>query len=161
MSLKGEKVHLSAEKHFKDKVTLVSCIGSRFSQRMVDAWLNGMMSADIPETDRPSQVVWLNFAEGPLFYIGIFRRMLLISARYQFSTEKQACTLYHFGNSLQVRQRLGMTNRYLGYVCAVDSQGIVRWHVHAMDPPEQEELAALGKLIREMHSKQKRKQLKI
>ena len=51
-----------------------------------------------------------------------------------------------------------MQNRYLGYVCLVDPDGVVRWHVHGNELPAEAELAAFGSLVQKAIQKPKPKQ---
>jgi hypothetical protein len=47
-----------------------------------------------------------------------------------------------------MRRKLRFTNRYLGYVCVVDSAGVVRWHVHSSEIPTEQQIEALRRCLR-------------
>ena len=43
----------------------------------------------------------------------------------------------------QMRRQLHVENRYLGYVCLVDEEAVVRWHVHSSEVPSKAQVEAL------------------
>ncbi|KAJ3070880.1 Mitochondrial ATPase complex subunit atp10 [Podochytrium sp. JEL0797] len=55
--------------------------------------------------------------------------------------ERRGQYLIHCGSILEERNRIGMTNRVLGWVHLVDGQGMVRWSAHG--PAKEHEVAAL------------------
>jgi len=49
--------------------------------------------------------------------------------------------------SVELRHKLRFENRFLGYVCVVDEEGVVRWHVHSNEKPTPKQIEALRKLL--------------
>ena len=60
--------------------------------------------------------------------------------------------LCRFGDSGRAREEMRMENRFLGYVCLVDREGVVRWHVHGNETPSEEGAHALREGIRSLSS---------
>jgi len=145
-SLDGTEVALGAAvgRHFAGRWTLLGCSGSNFSQGMVDAWIAGV-TADAP-SDGELQACWLSLVEGTV--LGWLRTPLLASMRRGVPTERHSRFLCRFeDDTTDLRRTLQMTNRYLGYVCLVDPQGTVRWHVHGSEVPSEEQVSGLRGLI--------------
>ena len=160
-SLAGEEVKMGTGEGrlFAGKWTLVGCAGSNFAQGMVDAWLTGVVeeaSADHAGDGNAEgdgalsspllQTSWLSLVEGTI--LGWLRRPLLASMRRGVPTERHDRFLCRFDeDTSELRRCLQMSNRYLGYVCLVDPQGSVRWHVHGNELPSADELSSLKKLL--------------
>jgi len=145
-SLTAEVVHLNPTGAFRRAPTLVGCTGSRFSEAMVDGWLNGLAGQVDADGTPPVQTLWLSLVEG--LTLRMLQRPLLSSMRWSVPVERHASFLCHFGDSQPEREQLHMSNRYIGYVCLVDEQGVVRWHVHSSEAPTEDALAALRDLLR-------------
>lgn len=159
-SLAGDTVSLSTRGggFFDGKWTVLGCTGSNFAAPMVDGWLTSIgESSAATATDGPEspssaamipnvQVRWLSFVEGML--LSWFRRPLLVSMRRSVPSDRHESFLCHFGDSDAARKVLLMQNRYLGYVCVVDPQGVVRWHVHGNEVPGAKDLATLNGILR-------------
>jgi len=144
-SLTGDEVAIDTE-FFAGRWSLLGCAGSQFAQPMVDGWMDGVSKALSQKPSPPSlQLRWLSLVDGRL--LGWFRRPLLATMRRSVPSERHAAFLCHFGDSTEPRRRLQMQNRYLGFVCAVDSRGVVRWHVHGSDVPDELQAMTLVDLI--------------
>ena len=146
-SLAGEEVSLSADGLFHRQLTLLGCCGSQHGQEMVDGWLEGLSAALVPQGPPalPVRTVWLSLVDSPGF--SWVRMVLVGSMRMSVPKERHDSFVVHFGDSGEMRRRLQMENRHLGYVALVDSQARVRWHVHGSETPTDEEVAALARLI--------------
>ena len=94
----------------------------------------------------PLQARWLALVEGSIY--GWLRRPLLAAMRHSVAAERHGRFLCRFeDDATELRRVLRMSNRYLGYVCLVDPQGSVRWHVHGNEEPDEQEVAALRALV--------------
>merc|ERR1740130_2218576 len=138
--LNGVDVTLSAGDMFGNRLTLLGCSGSRFGQPMVDAWLSGADERDTPEAapTLPLQVLRLSLLEST--FLSWMKTPLLASMRSGVPQEHRDAFLCCFGSVHTARQKMRMTNQYLGYVCLVDGGGVVRWHVHSSDVPTADEI---------------------
>ena len=139
-SLAGEEVSVgpAAGGLFENRWTLLGCAGSNFAKSMVDTWMEAAAAPELvasaAEAGRVGlQTSWLSLVEGTL--LSWLRRPLLLSMRSSVPAERHTRFLCTFGQMEQVRRTLQMQNKYLGYVCLVDPQGIVRWHVHGNEVP--------------------------
>jgi hypothetical protein len=95
----------------------------------------------------PLQVRWLSFVEGRV--LSWIARPLMMSMRASVPRERHERFLCHFAvDTVEVRKVLLMQNRYLGYVCLVDPQGVVRWHVHGNELPSEQEASRFRALVR-------------
>ena len=145
-SLAGEEVTLGAGAAgglFADKWTLLGCANSSFAMTMVDEWLLGV-------EDRAAspllQARWLSLVEGVA--LSWLQRPLLASMRGSVPAARHDRFLCRFDrDATDLRKSLQMTNRYLGYVCLVDTKGLVRWHVHGNEVPSEEDLTTLASQI--------------
>ena len=57
------------------------------------------------------------------------------------------CLAHLVFGSVELRHKLRFTNRYLGYVCVVDEEGVIRWHVHSSEIPTEQQIEALRKAL--------------
>jgi hypothetical protein len=138
---------------FANRWTLLGCAGSSFAQEMVDKWLVGAVAEEAAAAEGGAaaapaglQARWLALVEGTVLVW--FQRPLLASMRRSVPAERHGRFLCRFeSDASELRRKLQMSNRYLGYVCLVDPQGVVRWHVHGNEPPTEEQLAALKSLV--------------
>ncbi len=162
-SLSGEEAALAEGGVFGGRLTLLGCAGSNFAKPMVDGWVCGVSDAveaaggaaaggagggSRGEAAVPLQAMWLSLVEGssPIL-LRWMRSPLLFSMRMSVSSERHSRFYTHFGDATALRKQMQMTNRYLGYVCLVDGSGVVRWHVHGNEPPSDEEVEGLAKLV--------------
>jgi hypothetical protein len=147
--LAGDDLLLDGTGMFAGRWSLVGCAGSQFAQSMVDGWLtagDGSDATAASEAEASSlQTMRLSLIDGVL--LAWLRRPLLVSMRMSVPRERHAAFMCHFGDSTEARRALHMQNRYLGYVCLVDPEGVVRWHVHGNEPPDERALGTLRKLV--------------
>lgn len=150
-SLAGEETRLCTAEggQLHGRVTLLGCAGSQFAQPMVDGWLEPFFNMGSDE----HQVIWLSLVHGTL--LNWFRKPLVASMRASVERERHRSFFCHFGDSDVQRERLRMENRYLGYVCIVDRNGLVRWHTHSNQPPDGDgEIDSLARLLREARERE-------
>lgn len=153
-SLAGDEVNLSTSSgglFSNNKWTLLGCASSNFAQQMVDSWLDSatpLLTMKAADEDEPRlQVRWLSFVEGRL--MSWLRRPLMASMRSSVPKDRHSTFLCNFAvDTVDVRKALLMQNKYLGYVCLVDPKGVVRWHVHGNELPNEQELSHLTKLMK-------------
>jgi len=147
-SLGGDMRSLDKADLFKGKRSLVGCAGSRFSEAMVDAWLEGISSNTTSVESNggasgspPLQVLRLALVEGTI--LSLLRMPLLASMRMTVPKSQRDSFFVSFGDTSQMRRQLHVENRYLGYVCLVDEEAVVRWHVHSSEVPSKAQVEAL------------------
>lgn len=145
-SLANETVQLSPAGLFGGQWTLLGCAGSKFTQPMVDGWVNGVMNALEAESAPVVQPAWLSLVDGTI--LSWLRWPLVATMRMSVPREQHASYLCRFGDAADMRRRMHMHNRYLGFVCLVDGQGVVRWHVHGNVVPDEAAVGKLAQLIK-------------
>jgi len=160
MSLAGERDALSKGGLFAQGPTLVGVSGSRFSQPMVDAWLTGVPAGGGGGGGGgvPLRVLWLSLVERAA--LSWVQTSIRLSMRLSVPPERHGSFMCHFGDSVVARQQMRMANRFLGYVCLVDGEGVVRWHVHAAEPPTPEAVAGLQGLLRARYGSRRAEDVK-
>lgn len=147
VGLDGQPARLAADGLFATRLTLLGVSGSRFSEAMVESWLGGVESAtrELPTM----QTLRLSLVEGAA--LGWLQRPLLWTMRAGVPAERRGTFYCHFGDADPVRQQLRMENRFLGYVCVVDSAATVRWHVHSSEEPADKDVSRLASLLLAEH----------
>jgi hypothetical protein len=130
---------------FAGQLTLVGCVGARFSEKMVDGWLEGGASA-VADAQPPLQTLRLSLVDGVKYRW--VRPLLLASMRLSVPADRHDSFYVCMDDLSEVTKGLRMSNRFLGYVCLVDGAGLIRWHVHSSKPPTTEEVATLAGILR-------------
>ncbi|RKP24859.1 ATPase assembly factor ATP10 [Syncephalis pseudoplumigaleata] len=103
-----------------------------------------MESAHCPQslTGRHQFNVQENYLKMPLLWLSTpyIRRNLPVERHQNY--------ILHYGNIESVRERIGITNAYLGWVFLVDQQQRIRWYAHG--PASPQEIASLLRLTKEL-----------
>ena len=148
-SVLNEPARMASTGLFARRWTLLGCAGSQFASAMVDAWTEGvpkeLQKQGLP-TPGDFQVLRLSLVEGAL--LRWLRRPLLATMRASMPSERHKTFFCHFGDASEIRRRMNMSNRYLGLVCLVNGDGVVRWHAHGSEMPTDNAIAALATLIK-------------
>ena len=147
LTLQGESCQLAANSVLAGKLTLLGCSGARFSETMINSWLDGVNAVwqDTASRDNDLQVLRLSLMDAKYSWLS---SVMLASMRWSISKDQQDSFLVYFGDFLQLQEKIGMINRFLGYVCLIDERGLIRWHVHSSRSPTEEEVSALIEIIR-------------
>ena len=155
VSLAGAEARLAKDGLLAGKATLLGFSSSQMSMGMVDGWLNGAATllgggdgdgdgdAAVPAAAAdppPLQTLRMSLVDNA--FVGLLRRPLLASMRMSVPAEQHASFYCYFGDTTAFRTKMGMENKYLGYVCLVDPDGVVRWHVHGSELPAEGDLDA-------------------
>lgn len=135
--LLGGRAQLTPEDVLGRGPTLVGVAGSRFAQPMVDAWVDGVAAKMAPSAEDDAgvnsdasavprsgglQLLRLSLVEGAA--LSMLRTPLRLSMRLSVPSEQRAGFVCHFGDVAGAREKLRMTNRFLGYACLVDAAGM-------------------------------------
>jgi len=106
----------------RGKVALISIVFERSAQAMVDSWTNLFQQAFGKNCGYVIyQVSMIDTLWGELMSSTIDLGM-----RFSFPEEKHPFVLMYYGNSLDIRDFLGMDDRSLGYVFLLDTNGNIQ-----------------------------------
>ncbi|KAI9593140.1 ATPase assembly factor ATP10 [Syncephalis fuscata] len=142
-TLTGQRIH--SLNLVKGRVSLVSMCFAQFGERHVNSYIDPFVK-EFGTNHKQAQLIEFNIQEN---YLKI--PLLWLSKPYirrHLSTERHQNYIIHYGNIESIRERIGITNAYLGWVFLVDANQRIRWYAHGMATPQ--EIESLLRLTKEL-----------
>eukprot|EP00638_Chattonella_subsalsa_P003909 CAMPEP_0117751468 /NCGR_PEP_ID=MMETSP0947-20121206/10992_1 /TAXON_ID=44440 /ORGANISM="Chattonella subsalsa, Strain CCMP2191" /LENGTH=235 /DNA_ID=CAMNT_0005569853 /DNA_START=232 /DNA_END=939 /DNA_ORIENTATION=- len=103
--------------------SLVAISYKQFGFQMFDTWIPSYLENFNNKAGH--QLVYLSVVEG--FMLKMFQSLLLKSMKGAIPPEFHDTSFSHFGETEELRESLGITNRLSGYLYLVDKDGFIRW----------------------------------